>query len=113
MKILRNKYESSKGSLIISYVVPVAVDNLGSRSSAEKTEGDGQTNSCDRVAGNSKKNIRNEYARHGGAVVRESSFSDVVVYETSERDVIMYVIVDTTVKRIARRNLPLHLFPRR
>ena len=66
MKILRNKYESSKKSQIISYIVPVAVNDLGSRRPAEKPEGDGQTNSCDRVARNSKKNIGNEYARHGG-----------------------------------------------
>jgi hypothetical protein len=57
---------TSKKSFIISYIVPVAVDDLGSRRPAEKTKGDGQTNSCDRVARNSKKNIWNEYARHGG-----------------------------------------------
>ena len=66
LKILRNKYESSEKSWIVSYMVPVAVDDLGSRRAAEKPEGDGQTNSCDRVARNSEKNIRNEYARHGG-----------------------------------------------
>jgi hypothetical protein len=53
---------------IISYKVPVAVDDLGSRRPAEKTKGDGQANSCDRVARNSQKNVGNEYARHGGAV---------------------------------------------
>ena len=46
--------------IIISYKVPVAVGDLGSRRPAEKAEGHGQTNSCDRVARNSKKNIGKE-----------------------------------------------------
>ena len=59
---------------IITYIVPVAVDNLGSRRSAEKTKGDGQANSCDRVARNSKKNVGNEYARHGGVQLTDGPF---------------------------------------
>lgn len=68
-------------------MVPVAVNDLGSGRPAEKTEGDGQTNRCDRVARNSKKNIGNEYARHGGAVNRNPPF--LMLYETTERDVII------------------------
>ena len=81
MKILRNKYESRRKR--ISYIVPVAVGDLGSWRPAEKAEGDGQTNSCDRVARNGKKNIGNEYARHGGAVNR-ALLLERMLYETRE-----------------------------
>ena len=60
----------ARGVKIISYKVPVAVDNLGSRRPAEKTKGNGQANSCYGVARNSQKNVGNEYARHGGPVNR-------------------------------------------
>ena len=73
---------------IITYIVPVAVDNLGSRRSAEKTKGDGQANSCDRVARNSKKNVGNEYARHGGVQLTEGPFFEFQD-ETRGRDVII------------------------
>lgn len=72
---------------MISYKIPVAVGDLGSRRPAEKTKGDGQANSCDRVARNSKKNVGNEYARHGGAVNRITPFR--ILYETRGPDVII------------------------